>query len=68
MEQEEKLRIEKVFFNRMEYQEIKSHTKKYYLAQTEFFVGAMCALQVTNYAAWSVMIMSSRDIVEYLRK
>lgn len=67
MTKEEQTRIEKVFFDRMVMLDIKHTTQKYYLVQQEFFIGVMTALNISP-PYWTICIMSSRDIVESLRK
>lgn len=65
---EDKERIEQVFMKRMETQRVKPNTKKYFEAQTEFFLGAICALEIDVPVHWGISMMSGRDIVEDKRK
>ncbi len=68
MDKEERDRIEDAFIARMDVLNVKVGSRKYYLAQVEFFVGVMVALKLLNYAPWSIMIIAGRDICENRRK
>jgi len=61
MTKEQREKIENYFIDRMEFQQIKEGSKKYLLAQADFFVGAMAALDETN-PMWCICISSGRII------
>lgn len=61
-----KKHIEDTFIARMKHQEIKCKTKRFYVAQCEFFCGAATALQLEPMPpSWYIPIIASREIVTY---
>jgi len=61
--------FENDFKKRVEFQEIKPKSKRFYVMQCEFFMGAASALIAAGVLKevpikWSICVMSSRSILE----
>lgn len=62
MDNETRLRIEKAWLKRAEFHKYKKGTKQYFNAQTEFFVGAMTALEEAV-PSWYIQILRQDYVV-----
>lgn len=63
LNEKERIRIEEIFKSRMINNRIKYSSRKFFELQTEFFSGAMTALNILP-PIWTISIMSGREIIE----